>query len=119
MKEPFAFHRRRSFHRRRHQTARTLPAKVNAGKGLIHLERAWFACRRVDMVPVIQAERHVAVLLNLKHYDVAAQSVNRPRRCENGISGHRSEACEAVPYPSVRERMPPQTDFGGAWLRPE
>jgi len=59
----------------RQQTASTLP-KVDAGKRLVHLERAWaLACLGVDMIPVVQAKRHVAVLLDLEHHDVAAQRV--------------------------------------------
>jgi hypothetical protein len=42
------------------------------------------------MVPVIQAKRNVAILLNLEHHKVAAQRVNRARTEKNGVAGLRS-----------------------------
>src|ERR1019366_530206 len=73
-------------------------------------------CLAVNMAPVIKAKRHVAVLLNLEHNDVAAQRVNRPSRQENAVAGLRSEPCEVVRYHPIRER-PPQIVGSGAWLQ--
>src|SRR5664279_1389777 len=68
------------------------------------------------MVPVIQAKRNVAVLLNLEHHDVAAQRVNRACPQENGIAGLRSQGCELVRHRPVREGMP-QTRCSRTWLQ--
>jgi hypothetical protein len=50
------------FDRGRHQTGST-PGKINAGKRLIDLEWPPLACLGVNMIPVVQAKCHVAVLL--------------------------------------------------------
>jgi len=71
MKEPLAPDRRLRLHQGRHQTCRTI-YKVNTGKRLVDLKCLRPSCLCVNMAPVIKAERNVAVLLNLKHYDVAA-----------------------------------------------
>jgi hypothetical protein len=65
------------------------------------------------MVPVVQTERNVAILLNFKHYDAAAQRVKRPSRYEDGIAWLRRNVCELVRHPSVRDRLP-QTRFRDA-----
>ena len=115
MKEPLALHRRRRLHHWRHRTDRTL-RKINAGHRLIDLQCPRLAGLGVNMVPVVQAKRHVAVLLHFKHHDVAAQRVNGPGRYEDAVAGLRSEACEVVRHRSVRER-PPQIVCRGAWLQ--
>jgi hypothetical protein len=56
------------------------------------------------MIPVIEAKRHVAVLLNLEHHDVTAQRVNCPSREEDGVAGLRREADQVVRDRPVRER---------------
>src|SRR5208337_855579 len=114
-KEPLSQNRLRLFQHRHHRTYRTL-CKINAGKRLIDLECARLACLGVNMVPVVQAKRHVAVLLNLEHHDVAAQSVNCPSRQEDAVAGLRSEAYEVVRHRPVRER-PPQIICSGTWLQ--
>ena len=116
VKQALAFHRRRGFHYRRHQAAGT-PHKIDAGKRLIHLERSRLARLCVNVIPVIQAERHVAVFLNLEHHDVAAQRVNRSSRQEDGVAGLGSEVCETVRQPSVRDRLP-EAGFVSPGLRP-
>src|ERR1017187_9943843 len=105
LKESLAFHRGRRLHYGRHPTDRTL-GKINAGKRLVDLECPWLSGRRVNMAPVVQAKRHVAVLLNLEHHDVATERVNRPSRQENAVAGLRSEPCEVVRYRPVREGLP-------------
>jgi len=86
MKEPLAPDRRFCLHHRRHQTCLTID-EINTGKRLLDLEWAWLFGIGVNMAPVIEAKRNVAVLLNLKHNDVAAQRVNRSGRDENAIAG--------------------------------
>ena len=115
VKEPLAFHGRGRLNRGRHETARTF-SKVNAGQRLLDLERAGLARLGVNMAPVVQAKRHVAVLLNLEHHDAATQRVDRPSRQEDGVAGFRREAREATGHRSVRERLP-QIGFRGAWLQ--
>jgi hypothetical protein len=68
------------------------------------------------MVPVIQAKRNVAILLNLEHHKVAAQRVNRARTEKNGVAGLRSQTCEVVHQRPVRERSP-QIGFRSIWLQ--
>ena len=116
MKESLAFHWRCRLYRGRNQTGHTTSRKVNAGKRLIDFERPRLACLGINMVPVVQAKRYVAVLLNLEHHDVAAQSVNRPSRQKNAVAGLRSEACETVRHRPVRERRP-QIVCSRAWLQ--
>ena len=84
-------HHGRSCHDKRSHQAGSVFWKVNAGKRLIDLEWPRLSCLRVYMTPVVKAKRHVAVLLNLKHYDVAAQRVNRPSRDEDAIAGLRGD----------------------------
>jgi hypothetical protein len=46
---------------------------------LADLELSTLACLGIDVVPVVQAERHVAVLADLEHHGTPADSVDRPR----------------------------------------
>jgi hypothetical protein len=62
------------------------PFKIYAGKRLIDLKRPWLSSLRVYMTPVVKAECNVAVLLNLEDDNITAQSVNRSRRDEYGIT---------------------------------
>src|SRR5208283_5918114 len=71
---------------------------------------------RINMVPVVQTKRHVAILLNLEHHKVAAQRVNRACAEENGVTGLRSQTCEVVRNRAVGERAP-QTGFRSIWLQ--
>jgi hypothetical protein len=116
MKESLAFCRCCRLHHGRDQAGRTTLRKINAGKRLIDLKWPPLASRRIDRVPVVQAKRHIAVLLNFECYDVAAQSVNRPSRYEDAIAGLRTE-----PYEVVRHRLisdcPPQVVCSSAWLQ--
>ena len=95
MKEPLPLDRGLRLHQGRHQTCRTI-YKVNTGKRLIDLKWSRLSCVCVNMAPVIKAKRNVAVLLNLKHYDVAAQRVNRSRRDKNAIAGLRRNTYQVV-----------------------
>jgi hypothetical protein len=45
---------------------------------LVDLDRSRLACPGIDVVPVVQAERHVAVLADLEHHGTPADSVDRP-----------------------------------------
>jgi hypothetical protein len=78
-KKPLSQHWLYLIHHRYDRTYRTL-RKINAGNRLIDLQGSTLACFGINMVPVVQAKRHVAVLLNLEHDDVAAKSMNRPSR---------------------------------------
>jgi hypothetical protein len=62
------------------------PLKIYAGKRPIDLKRPWLSSLRVYMTPVVKAECNVAVLLNLEDDNITAQSVNRSRRDEYGIT---------------------------------
>jgi hypothetical protein len=64
IEEPLALHRPRRLYHGRHETGRTL-RKINAGKRRVGLEHPLPACLPVEVVPVAQVKRHVAVLLNL------------------------------------------------------
>ena len=68
------------------------------------------------MVPVVQAKRHVAVLLNLEHHDVAAQGMNCPGRGENGIAGLRYETRESIRHRAVCKSLP-HIVSSGTWLQ--
>ncbi|MGH8653529.1 MAG: hypothetical protein ACREYE_15800 [Gammaproteobacteria bacterium] len=46
--------------------------EIKAGKRLVDVPCSRLACLGVDAVPALQAIRHVAVLLHLKHYDAVA-----------------------------------------------
>ena len=115
-KESLALHRGRCLHHGLYQTDRTF-RKINAGHRLIDLECPWLSCLRINMVPVIQSKRHVAILLNLEHHKVAAQRVNRACAEENGVTGLRSQTCEVVRHCPVRERAP-QIGFRSTVFRP-
>jgi hypothetical protein len=85
IKESFALNGHVCLYAGRDQ-ATDAPLKIYAGKRLIDLKRPWLSSLRVDMAPIVKAERHVAVLLNLEDNNITAQSVNRSRRDEYGIT---------------------------------
>ena len=116
MKESLAFCWSCRLHHRRHQTSRTTLREINAAKRLIDLEWPGLASLRIDMVPVVQAKRHIAVLLNFECYDVAAQGVNRPSRYEDAIAGLRTEPYEVVRHRPIPKRLP-QIVWSSAWLQ--
>jgi hypothetical protein len=106
IKQSLAFHRGLRLHHGRHQTNRTF-RKINAGHRLIDLECPWLSGLRVNVVPVIQAKRHVAVLLNLEHHNVAAQRVNRTSRRKTASPGfgvNHARWSATVPFVSARRR---------------
>ena len=41
-------------------------------KRLFHLERPRLAGLRIDVIPIVKAKRHVAILLHLEHHDAAS-----------------------------------------------
>src|SRR5665648_1274962 len=90
-------------HQGYHRTYGTL-REINAGKCLIDLECPRLTRLGVNMVPVIQAKRHVTVLLNLEHHDVTTQCVNRSSRKEDTVAGLWSEVYEVVCHRPVCER---------------
>ena len=63
-------------HRESHRANRDL-LEIDAGHGLLDLQRARLARFGVDVIPVVQAKRDVAVLLHLEYHDVG-ERVNRP-----------------------------------------
>ena len=105
MKEPLPLDRRLRLHHGRHETCRTV-YKVNTGKRLVDLECSRLSCLCVNMAPVIKAKCNVAVLLNLKHYDVAAQRVNRSRRDKDAVARLRRNTYQVVGQATVRKRLP-------------
>src|SRR5579872_159460 len=115
MKESLALHRCRLFHYGLYQTDRTF-GEINAGHSLIDLERSGLSRLRINMVPVVQTKRQVAILLNLEHNKVAAQRVNRACAEENGVTMLRSQTCEVVRHRPVRERSS-QIGFSSIWLQ--
>jgi len=50
--------------------------EVDAGQRRLGLQRARVAGFRIDMVPVIEPERNVAIFLNLEHHDAIAKRMN-------------------------------------------
>jgi hypothetical protein len=100
LKQSLTADRGRGFRDGLHQTARAA-AKVDTVERLIHLERPRLACLRVHMIPVIQAKRHVAILLNLERDDTAAQRVNRPSGYEDGVARFRMEARDMIRHGPV------------------
>jgi hypothetical protein len=115
IEEPLALHRRRRLYHGHHETGRTL-RKINAGKRPVDLERPRLACLRVEMVPVAQVKRHVAVLLNLEYYDVSARRANCPSLEKNGVAGLRGEPYELIHHRPFCE-CPPQILCSGMWLQ--
>ena len=65
--------------------------EIDAGQRLLDLERPFLASLGIDMVPVIETKRDVAVFLNLKDHDIA-QGMNRPSPNEDAITGARGKA---------------------------
>ena len=70
--------------------------KINAGKRLIDLEWPRLSGFCVHMTPVVKAECHIAVLLDLKDNNIAAQGVNRSSRDEYAVAWLRDDAHEVV-----------------------
>ena len=66
----FAENRLNLFHHGFHRTNFAL-LEIDASHGLIDLQRPWLACLRIDVIPVEEPERDVAVFLNFKDHDVA------------------------------------------------
>src|SRR5665811_2632718 len=116
MKESLAFCWCCRLHHGRDQAGRTIVRKINACKRLIDLKGPLLASLRIDMVPVVQAKRHIAVLLNFECYDVAAQGVNRPSRYADAIAGLRTEPYEVVRHRPIRKRLT-QIVWISAWLQ--
>ena len=58
---------------------------------------------RVDVIPVVEAEGHVAVFLHLEH-DEAAQRMHCPRRQEDAVADLRLKAGQIIRRGPVRER---------------
>src|ERR1039458_8519107 len=88
VEQSFAFHWGRRLHQGRHPTDRAF-RKINARKRLIDLECTRLSSLRVNIAPVIQAKRHVAILLNFEHDKVSAKRMHRPSRQENSFAGLR------------------------------
>ncbi len=95
IKESFALHRRGGHHNGSHE-ATVAVCKINTGKRLIDLKWPWLPRLRVDMTPIVKAECHIAVLLDLEDNNIVAQSVNRSSRNENAVAWLRDDAHEVV-----------------------
>jgi hypothetical protein len=72
IKESFALHGRGGHHNGSHQ-ATVAVRKINAGKRLIYLEWPWLSGLCVNMTPIVKAECHIAVLLDLKDNNITAK----------------------------------------------
>ncbi len=83
-KQSFSQHRLDLFHHRHDRTNRTL-VKINAGQRLIELQWSRLTGLGIDVVPIVQTKRHVAVFLHFEH-DHVAERVNRPGRHEGAIA---------------------------------
>ena len=70
MNELLPQHWRGLFRGRRHRGYGTL-LEVNAGYRLIHLQGPPFACPGIEMVPVVETKRDVAIVLDFKYHHVA------------------------------------------------
>jgi hypothetical protein len=105
IKDPLALNRRGGLYARRDQAKRA-SFKIYASKCLIDLKRPWFSSLRVDVTPVVKAECDVAVLLDLKDDNIAAQSVNRSRRDEYGISRLGDNSRQMIRDGSIFEGTP-------------
>ena len=88
LKESLAFHRGCGLYHRRYETDRPF-RKINEGYRLIDLESPRLSCLRINMIPVLQAKRYVAILLNLEHDKVATERMNRACAQENGVARFR------------------------------
>ncbi len=61
----------------RHGTNGTL-LKIDAGHRLLNLERSTLARLGIDMVPVVETKRDIAVFLNFENHHIT-QGMNGPR----------------------------------------
>ena len=113
--ESLAPYRRGRLHHGNYRAERTL-RKVKAGQRLFDVECSRLAGLRVNMAPVVQAKRDVAVLLYLEHHDVATERVHRPGRQEDALAGLRSEHATCSASVPLAER-PPQIVGRGPWLQ--
>ena len=66
----FSRHRLDLFHHGCHRTDCAL-REIDAGHGLIDLQGPWLARLGIDVVPVEETKRDVAVFLHFKDHDVA------------------------------------------------
>src|ERR1035441_2252756 len=105
IKKSFALHGRGSHHKGSHEATDAV-RKINTGKRLIDLEWPWLSGLCVDMAPVVKAECHIAVLLNLKDNNIATQGVNRSSRNEYAVAWLRNDAHEVVRDGPVGKRIP-------------
>src|SRR3977135_2914194 len=71
--------------------------KINACHRLLDLQCSMLQGLGIDLVPIIETKRDVAVFLNLKN-DQVAQRMHGPCGDEDGIAGGWDEACEMVGY---------------------
>ena len=70
--------------------------KINACKRLIDPERPWLSGLCVNMTPIVKAECHVAVLLDLKDNNTGAQRMNGSGRDEHGVAFPRNDVHKVV-----------------------
>jgi H+-transporting ATPase len=68
-------------------TGESLPATRKPGEAIFSGSIIKRGETDAMVVPVIQTKRHVAILLNLEHHNVAAQRVNGACAQENGVTG--------------------------------
>ena len=82
---------------------------------MFDLERPPLAGLGIDMVPVVETKRHVAVFLNLKNHDIA-QGMNGPSPNEDAITDARGKAGQLICYGALGDRLP-QTLCRSAWFQ--
>src|ERR1035437_4857258 len=105
IKEFFALHGRGAPHDGSDE-ANVAARKINTGKRLIELEWPRLSGLCVNMTPIVKAECHIAVLLNLKDNDTASQGVNRSSRNEYAVAWLRDDAHKMVRDCPVGKRIP-------------
>ena len=79
--------------------------EIDADERLIDLQRPMLTCLGIDVVPVVEAKRHVTVFLHFKD-DHVVQRVNRARPHKDGVVRIRHKAGQTVLHRAVRERVP-------------
>jgi hypothetical protein len=95
IEEPLSHYGCGGLYERQHEALSAL-CKVNTGERLIDLKRPRFTGFRIQVAPVVEAESHIAVLLNLKDNSSTSQGVNGSGRDEYGVAWLREDVHQVI-----------------------
>src|SRR4029079_185137 len=93
--QPLAHNRGLYFHDRGDRFDRTL-SEIDACQRLINLKRARMTGLRIDMVPVVEAERNVTVFLHLEYHDAVAERMDDTSIDEDTLLARGRETGEMI-----------------------